>query len=144
MALSKILILLVALLGTACSSSTNIANWVSQPTVNAKSSIDTVYEKHASHVTVEGHGDVVKIFADDNLGSRHQRFLIKIASGKTLLFTHNIDLAPRVNDLKIGDTLDFKGEYIFNPKGGVIHWTHRDPSGEHVAGWIKHNGKTYE
>jgi hypothetical protein len=144
MALSKILILLAALLGAACSSSTNIANWVSQPTVNAKSSIDTAYEKHASHVIVEGHGDVVKIFADDNLGSHHQKFLVKIASGKTLLFTHNIDLAPRVDDLRIGDTLDFKGEYVFNPKGGVIHWTHRDPSGEHVAGWIKHNGKTYE
>lgn len=111
---------------------------------NPNASIEAAYENRASNIDVEGQGIVVKLLADDNNGSRHQKFLVKIASGKTLLFAHNIDLAPRIEDIKIGDEVTFRGEYVFNPKGGVIHWTHHDPRGEHVAGWITHNGQKYE
>jgi hypothetical protein len=38
----------------------------------------------------------------------------------------------------------FRGEYEWNQKGGVIHWTHRDPDGQHSGGWLKHKGKTYQ
>ncbi len=111
---------------------------------NPNASIEAAYENRASNIDVEGQGIVVKLLMDDNNGSRHQKFLVKIANGKTLLFAHNIDLAPRVEDIKIGDEVTFRGEYVFNPKGGIIHWTHKDPRNEHVAGWIKHNGKTYQ
>ena len=97
-----------------------------------------------SDVQVEDTGVIIKILADDNKGSRHQKFLVKIADGQTLLFAHNIDLAPRLDDLKVGDTVQFRGEYEYNPKGGIVHWTHRDPQGKHYAGWIKHNGQVYE
>jgi hypothetical protein len=33
---------------------------------------------------------------------------------------------------------------VWNEKGGVVHWTHRDPGGRHMAGWLAHNGKTYQ
>ena len=45
-----------------------------------------------------------------------------------------------VDSLKEGDSVAFNGEYEWNAKGGVIHWTHRDPQGSHVAGWLKHKG----
>jgi hypothetical protein len=32
----------------------------------------------------------------------------------------------------------------WNPQGGVIHWTHHDPAGRHLSGWVKHNGRTYQ
>lgn len=103
-----------------------------------------LYAAKTSDVPVEGSGSVVKILADDNRGTRHQKFLVKMQSGQTLLFTHNIEIAPRIEDIKAGDTLSFRGEYVYNPKGGIVHWTHHDPQSMHYAGWIKHNGKLYE
>jgi hypothetical protein len=115
----------------------------SNPLNSASTSVVLAFERKQSHVWVEGDGSVKKLLEDDNKGSRHQRFLVSISGQQTLLFAHNIDLAPRLNDLQVGDAVAFRGEYIYNPKGGVVHWTHHDPNG-HNSGWIKHNGKTYE
>ena len=97
-----------------------------------------------SKVQVDGDGTVVTILADDDEGSRHQRFIVRLASGQTVLVAHNIDLAPRVVPLNEGDKVSFSGEYEWNPKGGVVHWTHRDPNGRHQAGWINRNGQTFQ
>ena len=91
-----------------------------------------------------GSGTVSRILSDDNDGSRHQRFIVRLSSGRTLLVAHNIDLAPRVRSLQVGDTVEFYGEYETNDRGGVIHWTHHDPRGSHVGGWIEHKGRRYE
>ena len=93
---------------------------------------------------VRGSGTVIRTLSDDNKGSRHQRFIIKLASGQTLLIAHNIDLAQRVSFLSVGDNVEFYGVYESNSKGGVIHWTHHDPKNRHEAGWLKHKGRTYQ
>ena len=101
-------------------------------------------QQRTSIIQVEGRGVVRRVLSDDNDGSRHQRFIVALASGQTLLIAHNIDLAPRVVGLRKGDVVSFSGEYEWNAKGGVIHWTHHDPSKRHSAGWIKHNGELYQ
>jgi hypothetical protein len=102
------------------------------------------YKTQRSNFQVQGTGTVVKLLPDDNNGSRHQRFLVRLNSGQTLLIAHNTSLAARIDDLKEGDSVEFYGEYEWNNKGGVIHWTHRDPKGRHVSGWIKHADRTYQ
>jgi hypothetical protein len=106
--------------------------------------VASAFANHKSNIQVQGAGQVIKVLSDDNDGSRHQRFIIKLASGQTLLIAHNIDIAPRAASIKVGDSVEFSGEYEWNPQGGVIHWTHSDPQGRHTAGWIKHNGQTYQ
>jgi hypothetical protein len=101
-------------------------------------------EEWRSGQQVRSQGKVIRILSDDNDGSRHQRFILKLSSGRTLLIAHNIDLAPRVESLRDGDTVAFYGQYESNDKGGVIHWTHHDPQGRHVAGWLEHNGRRYQ
>jgi hypothetical protein len=105
---------------------------------------DNAFANRLGNQQLAGEGTVVKLLADDSEGSRHQRFIVRLNSGRTLLVSHNIDLAPRIDSLREGDTVEFYGEYEWNPKGGVIHWTHHDPQGRHPAGWIRHAGQTYQ
>lgn len=100
-------------------------------------------EARGRDVAVQGQGTVIRILADDVRGSRHQRFILRIAPGTTILIAHNIDLAPRVPELKAGDLVSFSGEYVWNEKGGVVHWTHHDPGGGGQGGWLRHAGKLY-
>jgi len=114
------------------------------PSSSGDSVLEEAFEQHRSDIQVQGRGEVVKVLADDNDGSRHQRFILRLISGRTLLVAHNIDLAPRISSLNGGDSVEFYGEYEWNSKGGVIHWTHHDPQGRHVSGWLKHKGRTYQ
>ena len=106
--------------------------------------IGRAFASQASDIQVEGEGTVIRILADDSNGPRHQRFIVEVPSGQTVLITHNIDIAPRINELEVGNRVRFFGEYVWNAKGGLLHWTHKDPRGKHVAGWIVHEGKTYQ
>lgn len=102
--------------------------------------ISSAYKNKQSDIQVEAIGKIVKILPDDNEGSRHQRFIVKITENLTILIAHNIDLAPRAQ-ISSGDIVSFSGEYEWNKKGGVVHWTHHDPRGKHQGGWIEVNGK---
>ena len=106
--------------------------------------IANAFTNHATKLQVFGQGIVTALLPDDDTGNRHQRFIITLASGQTLLMAHNIDIAPRIDSLQTGDTVSFYGEYEWNDKGGLIHWTHTDPDGSHVTGWIQHNGHRYQ
>jgi hypothetical protein len=102
------------------------------------------FAAEAHDVEVQGEGTVVRVLADDVDGSRHQRFILRLASGQTLLVAHNIDVAPRVEDLQPGDSVAFRGVYEWSTEGGTVHWTHRDPDGGHAAGWLRHAGRQYD
>jgi hypothetical protein len=102
------------------------------------------FDDRASDLEVEGDGTVDRLLPDDEEGSRHQRFILRLASGQTLLVAHNIEIAPRIAGLHAGDLVTFRGVYEWNPEGGTIHWTHHDPSSDHPAGWLRHGGRVYE
>lgn len=101
------------------------------------------WEQKRSKVWVTTDAEVVKTLRDDNEGSRHQRFLIRAGTGETILVAHNIDLAERV-PLREGSAITLRGRYEWNDKGGVIHWTHHDPSGRLRGGWVEADGKRYQ
>jgi hypothetical protein len=113
-------------------------------TADDDGAIGRAFARQSSGVQVRGEGTVSRVLSDDLNGRRHQRFIVRLASGQTVLVAHNIDIAPRVEGLKVGDAVRFHGEYEWNPEGGVIHWTHRDPGGRHVAGWVEHQGRMFQ
>lgn len=100
------------------------------------------FERRQSGVIVRASAAVAKLLPDDEIGDRHQKMILRLSSGHTLLLAHNIDLSERVPARK-GDTIEFQGQYEYSEQGGVVHWTHPDPRNRRPGGWIRHAGQTY-
>ncbi|WP_366645519.1 DUF3465 domain-containing protein [Amphritea sp.] len=115
-----------------------------QALVNNDEGLQQAYKNRQSNLQISATGTVTRILPDDLEGSRHQKFILRMSSGLTILIAHNIDLAPRINSLEEGDSVSFNGEYEWNSKGGVVHWTHHDPRGRHTDGWLMHKGHKYQ
>ena len=126
--------LLLACSLLACEDSNSTAN---------NHAVKQAYAQQQSKVWLELSGTVIKLLPDDNKGSRHQRFIIRIAPQHTVLIAHNIDLAPYI-PLYTGQAIQARGRYEWNKKGGVLHWTHHDPKGKKAGGWIEVDGKHYK
>ena len=145
-ALGRVLLLsgvaAVCLVVPACGASDS--SGASGGAASGDAALAKAFASQAHDVEVQGEGVVVRVLADDVDGNRHQRFILRLASGQTLLLAHNIDVAPRVDDLRPGDTIAFRGVFEWSAEGGTVHWTHRDPGGEHTPGWLRHDGRRYE
>jgi len=109
----------------------------------SRAPVTEAFRSHRSQVEVETGGRVLRLLPDDREGSPHERFILRVEGGPSVLVAHNLDLAPRV-PVAPGDSVELSGEYEWNPRGGVIHWTHRDPDGRHAAGWIRVQGRLYQ
>ena len=107
------------------------------------SEIAELFARQQSGVMVQFDARVQRLLKDDKEGSRHQRFVLELDNGHTVLVAHNLDLSPRV-PLAEWDPVRIRGEYEWNAQGGVVHWTHRDPGAGLKHGWIEHKGERYE
>jgi hypothetical protein len=76
------------------------------------------WQTQTSNLQVQGTGLVWRLLADDLNGDAHQRFIVRLRSGQTLLVAHNIDLAPRIAAIRVGDEVAFYGEYEWSAEGG--------------------------
>ena len=114
------------------------------PSLSDNAAIARAFANHARDIRVDGSGSVSRVLSDDNQGERHQRFLVLLPTGQSILIVHNIDIAPRVDNLRVGDEIEFEGEYVWNERGGLVHWTHHDPAGRHRTGWLRYGGRTYQ
>lgn len=105
--------------------------------------LDELYKLEKNLVWVEGTGKVIRVLSDDTDGSKHQRFTMANSDGHEVMVAHNIDLSPRA-PVKEGDTIAYRGEYIWTDRGGKVHFTHKPQYGNFRGGWIEVGGKRYE
>jgi hypothetical protein len=104
--------------------------------------LEAIVEKQRD-VWVEFEATVAKELPDDSESPRHQRFLLELPSGDTILIAHNIEVAARA-PIRTGARVRVKGRYEWNDRGGVVHWTHRDERRGSPAGWIEVGGRRFE
>jgi hypothetical protein len=90
---------------------------------------------------VEGRGLIIRLLSDDD--DSHQRFILDLRNGQTLLITHNLDISGRL-PVGIGDRVRFRGVYEWNDEGGLLHWTHRDQHANEKGGYLDYRGKIYD
>lgn len=136
-----VLILVIAFISIACSEEETKQS--DSQLSESDEILKIAFETNQTNLQVIGSGAVIRMLPDDLVGDKHQKFILELMSGQTLLISHNIDLAARIDTLQINNTVEFYGEYEWNIDGGVIHWTHDDPAGIHVNGWLFHEGITY-
>ena len=105
--------------------------------------VEQAFAAQRSGLWLETSGRVIRILKDDNEGARHQKFVLELDDGHSVLVAHNIDLARRI-PARQGLSLTVRGRYEWNERGGVIHWTHHDPDGREQGGWIEVGDVRYE
>jgi hypothetical protein len=109
-----------------------------------------VYEawrSQQSHVEVEASGSVARVLGTrEGPSGAHEGFLLHLRGsagrGLTVKVEDNVDITGPI-PIEPGDDVELRGEYIYNELGGLIHYTHHDPSGRHPGGYIRVGGKTY-
>lgn len=126
------------------SSTTSPENKAVDSTFTPLSVFEDAFSNKKSNIQVKQQGVVIALLSDDTVGDRHQRFIVRISNNQTLLIAHNIDIGLRVPNVAKGKNLTFYGEYEWNDEGGVVHWTHDDPDGSHVGGWLEYDGVKFD
>ncbi len=89
-------------------------------------------------------GNVVvsRILPDDNVGSPHQKWYVRLSNGKEVIAVYNSDMGRRV-PMKVGTTMALGGEFKMTNIGPLIHWLHYDPRGNRPDGYVIVDGVRY-
>lgn len=85
--------------------------------------VENAFAQKINRVPITATGRVIKLLPDDTDATPHQKFIIEIHSGHTILVSHNLLRAYRM-PVKIGDRVEVRGTYIWNRFGGLLHNTH--------------------
>jgi hypothetical protein len=138
----------VGAIGFSGCSRQNDGNGGMAPTRNTfapaeQADVISAQDNHLQKVEVTVTAPIKKVLPDDTKGLPHERFLLLLANGSTVLIAHDTAMAPRV-PLNAGDNVTIHGEYIWNERGGVIHWTHHSDNGRHEGGYIDYQGQRYQ
>jgi len=116
---------------------------IASSTVSDDSQIVQAEQAHSINMEVTGKATVKVLLPDDTVPPRHQRFVLELSNGSTVLVAHNIDEAEKV-PVDAGKSVVVHGVYIWKETGGVIHWTHHSDSFKHQGGWIEYASKHYQ
>lgn len=104
----------------------NFINKTFNPAGKKYPTIKSALEGKKEFDMVIDHGKVIRVLPEDNIGSRHQLFILQTSEAKSIKISHNISIAQRIPELKEGLQLAIKGEIVKSDK--VVHWTHKNPA----------------
>lgn len=110
--------------------------------VNLQSGVQFCASRTSGHTEVYvPDARVVRVLGDrEGRSGMHEGFIIR-AAARTFKVEDNVDITGPI-PLHAGDAVSLLGQLECDDY--VIHWTHRDPSGRHMSGYVKVNGAVYE
>jgi hypothetical protein len=99
-----------------------------------------VCARGASVVEVSASGSIARVLGYYTSSSgTHEGFVLR--SGALTIHVENNTSITGPVPLSKGEAVSLQGQYECND--GVIHWTHHDPRGRHIGGFIEAGGKIY-
>jgi hypothetical protein len=137
---------LAAFLAFAAAAASLSACGGSATTAEGNAAVCRAFDSQSSRVEVVAEGDVTRVLGvRAGRTSPHQGFLVRLDSGCAVVVRveANTDFTGTM-PIQRGSRVAVKGEYEFDPRGGVIHWTHRDPRGRHESGYVQLGGQYYQ
>lgn len=97
-------------------------------------------DRGAQHDEIRESGTVARILGTrESRSGLHEGFIV-LLRGRTYRVEDNADVTG-VIPLRRGEGITLQGQ--FECDDYVIHWTHRDPSGRHLTGYVEVDGKYY-
>ncbi|MCA1778196.1 MAG: DUF3465 domain-containing protein [Xanthomonadaceae bacterium] len=101
------------------------------------------FEDGRTSIWVSGQAPVSQILGDEGIGGPHQRFVLRLNEGVTIIVRHSLQASERV-PVERGDSVRFHGRYDWEASGGIISLTHSDPEQPGGGGWVEHKGVRYD
>ncbi|MDP3509818.1 MAG: DUF3465 domain-containing protein [Candidatus Melainabacteria bacterium] len=86
---------------------------------------------------------IKKLLREEDYREPHQRFLLILSNGTTVLVANDLQYGTYA-PVQEGNVVRIHGEYIWNERGGVLHWTHKSDEPRHESGYIDFNGMRYQ
>ena len=81
--------------------------------------LEQAYDTHKSGVYIkDGSGKVIALYPD--VGNA-QRFEVELATGQTILLSHDTSSLGRIKGLEAFETVQFSGRYQWSSEGGIVH-----------------------
>jgi hypothetical protein len=117
----------------------------SRPEQPDNGSICRAYTQQASRKEVIAQGTIVDVLGEsEGRGGEHEGYLLKLDGDCDLLLRveTNLSITGPI-PIRRREQVIVKGEYEYDAEGGVLHWTHHDPSARHVAGYVVIDNHTY-
>jgi hypothetical protein len=138
---SNLALAVLVLASVACSPGGNSAD-------ASNGAVYDAWRAQRSRVEVTASGTIARV-----LGTRsgryapHDGFLLHLRGpegrGLTIRVEDNVTMTGQIALVAGADAI-VRGEYVYDPRGGIVHWTHRDPRGHHAAGYVQTGGKLYQ
>lgn len=98
-------------------------------------------DRGAQHAEVRGRGTVERVLGiRDSRTGEHEGFIVRMNERSIKVETNTGITGPI--PLHRGDAIALQGQYECSD--GVIHWTHHDPRGRHIGGYIEVYGNRYQ
>lgn len=99
------------------------------------------FRYHRSGLWVTLRARVTRLLPDSQGRYRHQRFIVRCRNGQSILIVNDVSIGARV-PVRKGDTVGVRGEYVWNERGGLVHFTHHSDTGA-PGGWILWHSHVY-
>ena len=101
------------------------------------------YQERVSGLQLSVSGKITHVFPSPETGDQHQKFIVQLDAGQSVMVIHNRALGSAIDGLLEGETIEVFGEYQWDQGGGIIRRTHQDPASHRQAGWVKYKGRIY-